>query len=223
MRQAKRFLTSGTSFHGVTIEATVQELRKVLGEPFAEPNNSTDKVNFEWCMINGNDVFTVYDWKEYRVLPENEVIEWHIGAADKQKAINAKLELEQLLSGNQEQPKTTTHPTKKLTPDTSSIFVKPIITIQINTALVIVAEVQVICCLGKDDWIYDVIEISGIKEIHYSGFVIRDLDKVSAFTKYHREIGIDIWQAADDEADRMVREYPVHEFIELFTPLKLRK
>ena len=25
------------------------------------------------------EVFTVYDWKEYRVLDENELIEWHIG------------------------------------------------------------------------------------------------------------------------------------------------
>jgi hypothetical protein len=25
------------------------------------------------------EVFTVYDWKEYRQLDENEDIEWHIG------------------------------------------------------------------------------------------------------------------------------------------------
>jgi hypothetical protein len=25
------------------------------------------------------DVFTVYDWKEYRPLEEDEVIEWHVG------------------------------------------------------------------------------------------------------------------------------------------------
>jgi hypothetical protein len=24
-------------------------------------------------------IFTVYDWKEYRRLGENEMIEWHIG------------------------------------------------------------------------------------------------------------------------------------------------
>ena len=39
-----------------------------------------DKVNFEWVMENEEgEVFTVYDWKEYRVLDENELIEWHIG------------------------------------------------------------------------------------------------------------------------------------------------
>jgi hypothetical protein len=24
-------------------------------------------------------VFTIYDWKEYRSLSENEIIEWHVG------------------------------------------------------------------------------------------------------------------------------------------------
>jgi hypothetical protein len=36
-------------------------------------------------------VFTVYDWKEYRRLEEDEDIEWHVGGrsgADTEKALN---------------------------------------------------------------------------------------------------------------------------------------
>ena len=102
MKQTQAHFTSGTSFHGQVIEATVQELRDILGEPSAAQNDGSDKVNFEWDMINSEgNVFTVYDWKEYRVLPENEVIEWHIGAHDKIKAITSKMELQQALSQTQ--------------------------------------------------------------------------------------------------------------------------
>ena len=32
---------------------------------------------------NDGDVFTVYDWKEYRSLNENELIKWHIGGENR--------------------------------------------------------------------------------------------------------------------------------------------
>lgn len=71
---------NGTSFHDTVIHATVEQLRQVLGEPVCEQNDGEDKVNFEWEMeTEDGAVFTVYDWKEYRVLDENEEIEWHIG------------------------------------------------------------------------------------------------------------------------------------------------
>ena len=70
----------GTSFHNHTFSATVGGLRKALGEPYCEQNDGEDKVNFEWIMeTEDGTVFTVYDWKEYRQLDENEDIEWHIG------------------------------------------------------------------------------------------------------------------------------------------------
>lgn len=73
--------TNGTSFYGITFTATVQDLRKVLGEPTFETNDGEDKVNFEWEMeTEEGEVFTVYDWKEYRVIDEDEIIEWHIGS-----------------------------------------------------------------------------------------------------------------------------------------------
>jgi hypothetical protein len=72
--------TNMTSFHGDVIQCTVSDLRSILGEPRYQGNDGTDKVNFDWVMeTESGDVFSVYDWKEYRPIGENEVIEWHVG------------------------------------------------------------------------------------------------------------------------------------------------
>ena len=85
---------NGTSFHNTTINCSVSTLRKVLGEPYDENNSGEDKVNYCWFMETDNgDVFTVYDWKEYRVLNENETIEWHIGGHNQNVTEDAKYEL----------------------------------------------------------------------------------------------------------------------------------
>jgi hypothetical protein len=58
----------------------VNQLIKVLGEPDYDGNTGEDKTNFEWDMeLDSGDVFTVYDWKEYRMIDIDEEIEWHIG------------------------------------------------------------------------------------------------------------------------------------------------
>ena len=89
---------NGTSFHDHTFTATVDDLRNVLGQPKFESNDGQDKCNFDWIMeTEDGTVFTVYDWKEYRQLAEDEVIEWHIGGrsgADTEKAL---LEIRQAL------------------------------------------------------------------------------------------------------------------------------
>ena len=73
-------IANGTSFHDHTFTATVDDLRNVLGQPKFESNDGQDKCNFDWIMeTEDGEVFTVYDWKEYRQLDENEDIEWHIG------------------------------------------------------------------------------------------------------------------------------------------------
>jgi hypothetical protein len=75
---------NGTSFHDTTIKFSVSTLTKILGEPRYSGNDGNDKTNFEWQMETDNgDVFTVYDWKEYRPLNESEIIEWHIGGMNK--------------------------------------------------------------------------------------------------------------------------------------------
>lgn len=71
---------NGTSFHGDTFRASVADLRLICGEPYSEQNDGSDKVNFEWFMeTESGEVFTIYDWKEYRPLRETENIEWHVG------------------------------------------------------------------------------------------------------------------------------------------------
>jgi hypothetical protein len=76
--------TNGTSFHDVVIRARVEDLISVLGEPTIQDNTGEDKVNFEWdCETEDGDVFTIYDWKEYRKLETGEFITWHIGAHSK--------------------------------------------------------------------------------------------------------------------------------------------
>ena len=86
---------NGTSFYDTVIESTVNELEHILGESDYGDNNGYDKVNFEWVMETDNgDVFTVYDWKEYRSLSGNEVVEWHIGGRSKDVTEQAKREIE---------------------------------------------------------------------------------------------------------------------------------
>ena len=85
--------TDGTSFHGVTIRATVDQLTKAFGEPY-DSNSGEDKVNFVWDMENNEgEVFTIYDWKEYRVLKSDEIVTWHIGAKSKSDSNVAEREI----------------------------------------------------------------------------------------------------------------------------------
>ena len=84
----------GTSFHNDTFRATVSELRQILGVPYAVSNDGRDKVNFDWVMeTEDGEVFTVYDWKEYRPLSEDEIIEWHIGGHSSLVTMKASREI----------------------------------------------------------------------------------------------------------------------------------
>ena len=86
--------TNGTSFQNVTFEASVQDLINVFGEPTIQDNTGEDKVNFEWDMETDNgDVFTLYDWKEYRKLDLDEQIEWHIGSHSREISGEAQYEV----------------------------------------------------------------------------------------------------------------------------------
>lgn len=71
----------GCSFHNVTITTTINDLILVLGEPQVFDNTGCDKVNVEWSAVtNKGFYFTIYDWKEYRVLDLDETIRFHIGS-----------------------------------------------------------------------------------------------------------------------------------------------
>ncbi len=77
-------LVNGTSFHDVTIRTSINELTKLLGEPSMSDNSGEDKVNVEWEVITEDGtVGTIYDWKEYKRLEGDDVVEFHIGGHTK--------------------------------------------------------------------------------------------------------------------------------------------
>jgi hypothetical protein len=85
---------NGTSFYGVTITTSVNELIRVLGEPTYYNNTGGDKVNFEWiCETEDGDVVTIYDWKEYRKIDSNEEIEFHLGGHNEYTTLKGLEEL----------------------------------------------------------------------------------------------------------------------------------
>ena len=90
--------TSGTSFHGTTITTTPQKLIDALGEPQFRDNSGQDKTNFDFdCETGDGDVFTIYDWKEYRPLKMDEIVNFHIGGKTKFITMKAQTELAKLL------------------------------------------------------------------------------------------------------------------------------
>lgn len=94
MAKKTNLSTDGTSFQNVTFKASVNQLINVFGEPTIQDNTGEDKTNFEWDMETDNgDVFSIYDWKEYRKLDLNEQIEWHIGSHSRNIAGDAQYEV----------------------------------------------------------------------------------------------------------------------------------
>jgi hypothetical protein len=90
--------TNGTSFHGSTVRASVNELIEVVGKSTYEDNTGEDKVNIEWVLEDENgNVITIYDWKQYRPLSYDEKINWHVGGMEKNITDNAKEEIEYVL------------------------------------------------------------------------------------------------------------------------------
>jgi hypothetical protein len=87
----------GTSFHGTVINSTISELTRSIGKPqynACRDDWDFDKVTVEWtCETNDGDVFTIYDWKEYRLFDEDDIIEFHIGGHSKEITKQALKEL----------------------------------------------------------------------------------------------------------------------------------
>ena len=91
--------TSGTSFYGVTLTVTPQQLIDALGEPDFFDNDGQDKVNMEYNLETEDGiVFTIYDWKEYRPLQMDEKIEFHIGGFSYSQCVYAKNEVLRLIN-----------------------------------------------------------------------------------------------------------------------------
>lgn len=82
---------SGTSFFGSEINATPNEMIEIFGEP---DFTNGDKTNMEWIReLNGKDIFTIYDWKNYGGILDNQLVDWHIGGHSMEVTEEAKKEL----------------------------------------------------------------------------------------------------------------------------------
>ena len=82
---------NGSSFHNGEVRTTIHDWVGVLGEPSDYENSGEDKVNIMWAGKLDGIPFTVYDWKEYRVLEEDEDVTFHIGThspSDSQLVLN---------------------------------------------------------------------------------------------------------------------------------------
>ena len=87
-----------TSFYDTTITTTLSKLIMALGEPQYLGNDGQDKTNVDYeCETENGDVFTIYDWKEYRPIGMNETIEFHIGGMSRNITEQAKRELISLM------------------------------------------------------------------------------------------------------------------------------
>ena len=73
---------TGTSYKGLIMDTTYQDLVSVFGEPtFPEPSGD-NKVQKEWRFKDSQgNIFTIYDWKTYdEDITENKLEVWHIGS-----------------------------------------------------------------------------------------------------------------------------------------------
>jgi hypothetical protein len=81
MKKTKK-TTNGTSFHDSIIRASINQLNDCLWQ--GTFYGFDDKVSWEWeCELENGKVFTIYDWKEYRKLGKDELVNWHIGGVNR--------------------------------------------------------------------------------------------------------------------------------------------
>ena len=97
MAKLSNMSAAGTSFHGTTIIATPNQLIDILGEPQFGDNSGQDKTNFDWvCETDDGNVFTVYDWKEYKPLNMDSYYSFHIGAESGLVSLKALTEIRKM-------------------------------------------------------------------------------------------------------------------------------
>lgn len=74
---------------GVTIFTTYSMLYKLFGKPNCKSGDG--KSNYIWSLVDDENTFNVqiYDWKLYRDIADDEIIEWNIGGKS-HDAIEAK-------------------------------------------------------------------------------------------------------------------------------------
>jgi len=98
MKNTKNFKgTWSSSFHGHEVLTTPKKMIALAEKhdaKFWNGNTGEDKSNFDFEFLNKDgNLFTVYDWKEYRKLSLNERVDFHIGAATSKVARESYYEL----------------------------------------------------------------------------------------------------------------------------------
>ena len=89
---------SGTSFHDTTINVSVGRLKELFPNCYYQSNDGMDKCNYDFTLENENEeVVTIYDWKMYRPITDNETIEFHIGGMNVRVTEKAKKDLLEMI------------------------------------------------------------------------------------------------------------------------------
>ena len=73
-------MIGGTSLKGYITGYTYSQLVEVMGEPTFSTESGDGKIQKEWVIRDGNDVFTIYDWKTYdEEYTTTQLTRWNVG------------------------------------------------------------------------------------------------------------------------------------------------
>ena len=73
-------MIGGTSLKGYITGYTYSQLVEVMGEATFPTESGDGKIQKEWVIRDGNDVFTIYDWKTYDTnYTMTKLKKWNIG------------------------------------------------------------------------------------------------------------------------------------------------
>ena len=87
--------TTGTTFFGIAITCTTNQLALAIGEPdFENQFPEEGETNYVWdCETSGGELFTIYDFGMVGDFAADEEVEFRIGGFNKVSCIVAKEEL----------------------------------------------------------------------------------------------------------------------------------
>jgi hypothetical protein len=73
-------LIGGTSLKGNIIGPTYSNLVEIMGEPTFLEESGDGKIQKQWVIRDGGEIFTIYDWKTYdKEYTENILVRWNVG------------------------------------------------------------------------------------------------------------------------------------------------
>jgi hypothetical protein len=106
----------------------------------------------------------------------------------------------------------------------SVIFTNIQNTIHINPSFYMEVELQIIFGFNKDgELIQDGFEVNDISKIHYMGVDITDYDDLRKFIDYHKEMGIKLYDIADERSKLLLDQYKNDEILQLFGSVRVVK